>query len=179
MDSKEILFYLEKLSERLALEGLKGEMALYGGAVMVLAFNARPSTKDVDAVFQPKDRIYRAAREVEEMYGAPADWLNDAVKGFVSGREDLQPFLDLPNLKIYLAGPRYLLAMKALSLRLGRGEKDLEDMLFLINQIGIRSVDEMLSLIEQYYPQRLISPKTQFAIEEVFEALAKGREEKK
>lgn len=177
MDAKEIIFYLEKLSDRLAEGGVKGEMILYGGAVMVLAFNARPSTKDVDAVFQPKDRIYQAARDVEDLYGAPEGWLNDAVKGFVSGKEDLQPYLDLPHLKVYLAGPRYILAMKALSLRLGRGEKDLEDIRYLIRRTGIRSVGEVLNLVEQYYPKRLISPKTQFAIEELFEAASKSLDE--
>ena len=86
MEKEQIEFFLEKLSEALERRGVKGEIVLYGGAAMVLALKARPSTKDVDAVFMPKDLIYQAAKEVEDQYGAPESWLNDAVKGFVSSR---------------------------------------------------------------------------------------------
>jgi len=78
MEEEQIKFYLEKLSGALERRRVKGEIVLYGGAAMVLALKARPSTKDVDAVFVPKDLIYQAAREVEDQYGAPESWLNDA-----------------------------------------------------------------------------------------------------
>ncbi len=171
MEKKEIDFYLEKLSEFLDLRGIKGEIVLYGGAAMVLALKARPSTKDVDAVFIPKKMIYQAAKEVEERYGAPEGWLNDAVKGFISLREERDPYRDFPNLKVFTATPEYLLAMKCLSLRIGLGSRDVEDIRFLIRHLGIGSAQDLLDRIEKYYPKRQISPKTQFAIEELFEKL--------
>jgi hypothetical protein len=38
-----ILKYLKELSEEIGQENLKGEILIFGGAAMVLAFNARPS----------------------------------------------------------------------------------------------------------------------------------------
>ncbi len=171
MDTEKIKFYLEKLSEALERKGVQGEIVIYGGVAMVLVLNARPSTKDVDAVFAPKEIIYQAAKEIEDLQGAPENWLNDAVKGFISSRDEHVPFWDFSNLKVYTATPEYLLAMKCISLRLGRGDTDLEDILFLINHLGIKSATDLLTLVENYYPRNRISPKTQFAIEELFENL--------
>lgn len=42
---------------------VKGELCLYGGAVMALAYNARPDTDDVDAIFEPVRAIRIAARK--------------------------------------------------------------------------------------------------------------------
>jgi hypothetical protein len=168
MEEEQIKFYLEKLSEALERRGVKGEIVLYGGAAMVLALKARPSTKDVDAVFVPKDLIYQAAREIEDQYGAPEAWLNDAVKGFVSLRGKHDPYKELPNLRVFTATPEYLLAMKCLSLRIGRGSSDVEDVRFLIRHLGLSSARDVLDRIEKYYPRNQISPKTQFAVEEFF-----------
>jgi len=57
----QIVYYLGELSSELAHHGIKGELLLFGGAAMVLAFNARVSTKDVDAIFRPKQDIYKIA----------------------------------------------------------------------------------------------------------------------
>jgi hypothetical protein len=56
--SKEaILKAFQDLSDALAKQGLKGELCLFGGTVMVLAYAARVSTKDVDAIFHPAQKI--------------------------------------------------------------------------------------------------------------------------
>jgi hypothetical protein len=44
-----ILRALSSLSEELGKQNVTGELCLFGGTVMVLAFTARLSTKDVDA----------------------------------------------------------------------------------------------------------------------------------
>ena len=72
---------------------------------MVVAHKARVSTKDVDAIFAPKDMVYQAAAEVTRECGAAEGWLNDAVKGFLSSKGEIQPLLDLPNLKVFVAVP--------------------------------------------------------------------------
>ena len=46
LDRETILRALGRLSELLGARGVKGEICLLGGTVMVLAFNARASTKD-------------------------------------------------------------------------------------------------------------------------------------
>jgi len=174
MDSKEITTYLTRLSELLAMRNVVGEIALFGGAAMVLAHKARISTKDVDAVFAPKDIVYQVAAEVTRDCGAPDGWLNDAVKGFLSAKGETHPLLDLPNLKVFVAAPEYLLAMKCMSMRLGKDETDIRDIRLLMRQLGLRQAEAVLELVEQYYSRHQIQPKTRFAIEE----LCQGMEEK-
>ena len=52
-----ILRALHNLSDELGKRGVTGELCLFGGTVMVLAFTARLTTKDVDALFQPTQLI--------------------------------------------------------------------------------------------------------------------------
>ena len=134
---------------------------------MVLAHRARVSTKDVDAVFAPKSEVYAAATEVSREHGAPDGWLNDAVKGFVSDKNETQPLLDLPNLKVFVAVPEYLLAMKCMSMRIGKDETDIQDIRFLMELLGLNRAEAVLEIVEKYYPRNRVQPKTRFAIEEL------------
>src|ERR1041385_2056479 len=66
-----ILRALQTLSEELGKRGVTGELCLFGGSVMFLAFTARLSTKDVDAIFQPTPLIRDLARRIGEEPGSP------------------------------------------------------------------------------------------------------------
>ncbi len=82
---QEIESGLRKLGELAQAKGLKIQLTLVGGAVMVLRFGARLSTRDVDAViiFPPEAKIVRElARQVAEENDWPEDWLNDGAKGY-------------------------------------------------------------------------------------------------
>src|SRR5882672_705595 len=48
-----LLNALRALSDELGDRGVTGEICLFGGTVMVLAFSARVATKDIDALFKP------------------------------------------------------------------------------------------------------------------------------
>lgn len=118
----EIVAGLGRLAELLRERHTEGEICLFGGAVMVLAFQARPSTKDVDAIFQPAPLVRTLARQVAVERDLPEDWLNDG-KGFVSARheagtEDLPQF---DGLRVTAPTPEYLLAMKCMASRRGPG----------------------------------------------------------
>lgn len=60
MDTKQIKQYLEELNDELQAMNIKGEVCLYGGAVMCLVYDARPATKDVGAVFKPTSEMRQA-----------------------------------------------------------------------------------------------------------------------
>jgi hypothetical protein len=100
MTTQEIEKYLEALNDELDRTGVKGEICLYGGAVMCLVFQARPSTKDVDAVFQPATQMREAAERVAQAYGLRSDWPQRRGQGFVVERPQRALF-NLPALKVY------------------------------------------------------------------------------
>ena len=132
---------------------------------MCLVYDARPATKDVDAVFKPTTEIRQAIERVAERNDLPSDWLNDAVKGFLVPHPQ-RIFLDLSHLKVYVPEPDYLLAMKAIS---ARAESfDPEDVKLLIQSLELKTPEEVFAVIEKYYPRQQIKPATQYFIEEMF-----------
>ena len=145
---------------------VKGEICLYGGAVMALAYDARPDTDDVDAVFRPSEQIRKAAVRIANRNNLPPDWLNDAVKGFLVPHEQRVMF-DFSNLKVFIPEPDYLIAMKSMSAR--PNTVDADDVRFLIDELQIESPEQLLDIVEKYYPRGRIKPATQFFIEELFE----------
>lgn len=74
--------------------------------------------------------------------------------------------LDLPFLKVWTPPSAYLLAMKAIAARFD--SNDANDLRTLIAHLGLRRVDEVLEIVERYYPRNQIPPKTQFFLEELF-----------
>jgi len=162
----QIKTYLKALEKKLSEMKVKGEICLYGGAMMCLAYNARPATKDVDAIFEPTKTIRQAAQEVAQDFKLDKDWLNDSVKGFVV-KHGKKILFRWPYLKVYHADPEYLLAMKALAAR--TDATDRKDIVFLTKKMKIKSAEEIFSVIEAYYPRKRIKPATQFFLEEIFE----------
>ena len=169
-----ILCALSLLSEELGQQGVTGELCHFGDTVMVLAFTARLSTKDVDALFQPTPLIRDLARRIGEEQHLPADWLNDGVKGFISARPETMAgnLPQFPSLRLTMPVPEYLLAMKCMAARLGgtTGEaSDVPDIVFLIRHLQLKSARDVLDLVGPYYPANRISVKTQYLVEGLFE----------
>ena len=163
---------LVELDAALARRGVKGEICLFGGAVMVLAFHARQSTRDVDAVFAPAPLIREAVAEVGQEHGWADDWLNDGVKGWTSSRQDVRDAaLNLPNLAVTMPVPEYLLAMKCMAARVDKGNRDLEDVQFLVQHLKLPDAASVLAIVEEYYPPNRLSVKTRYFVEAAFEDL--------
>src|ERR1700728_1685108 len=76
---------LDELGRRARTEGKTIEIAIDGGSALMLTYDWRLATKDVDAVFEAdRQTVRRLAREIAEEYGWNPNWLNDGVKGFLS-----------------------------------------------------------------------------------------------
>lgn len=165
MTADEIKQYLEELNSELRAIDVKGEICPYGGAVMCLAFNARPATKDVDAVFEPVSHIRKAAGRIAKKHGLRKDWLNYAVKMFLVPHERRILF-DMSCLKIYVPSSDYLLAMKTLSAR--ANTYDRSDIEFLIGRLSFREVDDVLNVVQHYYPNKEVKEATHLMLEEIF-----------
>jgi hypothetical protein len=146
------------LGADLARRGLFVEIAVYGGSAIMLQFAWRRGTEDVDAVvrdgFDARALRPSVAWVAGRMNLAP-DWLNDAVGMFTPLQEDdslfqacgTYPAGSEPGLRVLLARPAYLLAMKLKALSsLDRGDRDLADARALATHLGIASEDALLSL---------------------------------
>ena len=160
----QILRLLELLNEELGARGVRGELYLVGGAVMCLALDARPATRDVDAFFKPAKLIREAAARVAGRAGVPDTWLNDAVKGFLSPRGTFSPYLELDHLRVFVAEPHYLLAMKCAAMRLGEEFHDLDDVRYLLRHLNIATLDEALAVVTRYFDEGQLRPKTRLAL---------------
>ena len=133
---------------------------------MCLVFNARASTKDVDAIFEPTTEIRAAAAIVAEAFSVGPDWLNDSAKAFFLANTPRQDVLQYSNLRVWAPTAEYMLAMKCVSARFD--SYDRSDVEFLIQHLGLRSVEAVFAVISQFYPHDKVPAKTGFLIEELF-----------
>jgi hypothetical protein len=160
-----IIDLLTELGAELEVSGERADLFLVGGAAMALAYNTRRATRDLDAVFEPKQVVYSAARKVAKRHGLAEEWLNDAVKGFLPGDDPNATLLfERPGIAVRVASPRYLFAMKAVAARVGRDSEDLEQ---LYRLAGFNSIDEALDSVTEFYPPHLLTPKTEFLVREL------------
>lgn len=158
---------LELLDAELATNDVQGELYMVGGAVMCIALDARAATRDVDAFFRPTRVIREAAARVASRAGVPDSWLNDAVKSYLSPRGDYEPYLELGHLRVFVASPAYLLAMKCAAMRLGEEFHDLDDIRFLLRYLDVSSSDEALAIVVRYFEEEQLLPKTRLALDEL------------
>jgi hypothetical protein len=161
----------ELLNKELGRSGTQGELFLVGGAVMCLAYATRPSTQDVDALFRPPTQVRAAAARVAIQAKVKAGWLNDAVKGFMSPRGDFAAFLELDHLRIMMAQPQYLLAMKCLAMRIGAEFHDEDDIRYLLRLLEVPNYEEAVAIITKYYPLERFPQKTLYALAELLPKL--------
>ncbi len=163
----DILALFEQLNDKLRIAGVVGDIGLCGGAVMCLVFNARASTRDVDAVFAPAAVLREAAQAVAEARGLPADWLNDAAKGFFSASVPQILYREWSNLRVWTPSPEFMLAMKCVAARYDTADAD--DVRFLVRFLGLKTPADIFDLVAKYYPEERIPAKTRFFVEELLQ----------
>ena len=76
-----------ELDAELCAVGVRGDVFVVGGAALAVAYDARPSTRDMDrdlAAF-PGGSGPPAARIADRHDDIDDDWLNDGAKGFMPG----------------------------------------------------------------------------------------------
>jgi hypothetical protein len=167
LDRDAIIGLLTELGGNLDADGEHADLFVVGGAAIALAYSPRRTTRDLDAVFEPKSLVYSAARDVGRRHGLPDDWLNDAVKGFLPGSDpNATTLFESAGISVRVASPRYLFAMKAAAARIDR---DADDLQFLYRICGFQSIDEALDCVSEHYPPHLLAPKTEFLLRELLE----------
>jgi hypothetical protein len=142
---------LQKLGELAQARGIEIHLIAVGGAVMVLAFGARQSTRDVDVFIltPPEARIVRElAIQVADEFGWAPDWLNDGAKGYLRGISEGPVIFHAPGIKVQAPSLIQLLAMK---LSAWRDEVDISDSRRIMQEIGtIYTHDELWKAMEPY-----------------------------
>jgi len=156
----------ERLNDELGRRGVIGELAIVGGAVMCLVHQARPSTRDVDAWFVPAPEVRAAADVVGRDLGLPDGWLNDGAKGFFPESARFETWREFSHLRLSVADAGTMLAMKLLA---ARSAEDRDDIRFLADRLGVRSVAEALDLAERFYARDRIPLRAQLILEELFD----------
>jgi hypothetical protein len=179
IDRATILEAFSLLSDRLHERGADGEVNVVGGTAMVLAFAARQTTKDVDAVFAPAELIRECARQVARDLDLPDDWINDAVKGYLSARGEFEPKLTFPHLRVLTPTAEYMLAMKVMAARtaIEAGAGDKSDIAFLIRLIGLSTAESVMAIVGRFYDPSLVAPRSLYLVEEVVADLRDGKQQ--
>lgn len=138
---EEILDGLKRLGELAQEKGVTVQLTLMGGAVMVLAFEARLSTHDVD-VFIRSPREARIVRELAKRVAGERewndDWLNDAAKGYLVGVSEGEILYAAPGIEARAPALEQLLAMK---LSAWRDDVDIADARRLLEEMVKSSRD--------------------------------------
>jgi hypothetical protein len=132
-----------------------------GAAVMLSVRHDRQLTIDVDSWINAhgndavRTSVLNAAAGISRRNtGFRDDWLNDAARMFLpdavgGGTEEWLPPIERGEVRILIARPELLLAMK---LRAGRGRRDLPDLPSLIDASGLSTTEEVAGLFNRYYP---------------------------
>jgi hypothetical protein len=90
-----------------------------------------------------------------------------AAKAYLGTQSVFEVFLELSHLRVFVAEPHYLLAMKCASMRLGAEFHDLDDVRYLLRHLNIETVSDALAVVAKYIPAERIPPKTRYALEEL------------
>ena len=151
----ELIAALRRLGELADEKSVQLNLCIYGGSALMLAYDRKRVTRDVDAIFYHPSKIQPLIRKVAKEFELPEDWINDEVKQFLGTRESIRELpLELPGIQITVPTAGYLLAMKALACRRAfpgyKGDED--DLRFLIRKMEIRTCKEIQGWIDKYYP---------------------------
>jgi hypothetical protein len=156
----------DALSSELAEAGEQSEILVAGGAALLLLFNARETTKDVDAYFLDPDTstLRRAVGRVAERLDLPPDWLNDAAKGYFEGLSQGEILYESSSLKARAVSLTQLLAMK---LAAWRDAIDRSDARLLLEMLR-GSQAEIWQAIERHVPPQH-RDKASYAFDDLWE----------
>ena len=168
LTADDILRAFDALAEELSRQNEQAHIAIAGGAALVLLYNARESTKDVDAyIVSPTASIVRAAvAEVATTLDLPTDWLNDAAKGYFVGVSLGAPLYESSSLAVRAVTTAQLLAMKLAAWRDAIDRADAE--LLLASMEGSRG--QIWDVVRRHVSPHDLQ-KASYAFDDLWEAL--------
>ena len=168
---QDIVNGLQRLGLLAAADGYSLRIMVVGGAAIVLGFNTRESTHDIDALFltPPDAKVVRQwSAQVAREFGWPDGWLSDAAKGYVVGPTAGPVILSSPGIEVSRATTEQLLAMKICA---WRDDVDIGDATHLLKELAQTLKREPIwqRLIPHLVPGHEL--KAQYAFDDLWESL--------
>jgi hypothetical protein len=107
------------------------------------------------------------AKAVANELGLPQWWLNEQASVYVApGGDSAAPrVFDHPGLRVSAASPEHLLALKVLAAR----RRDSDDIRFLVKHLGLTTVDEVLALCAEIFPDEEVPGRARLVLEDAFD----------
>jgi hypothetical protein len=186
LDIDTVVGAFDVMGRYLMERGIIGEIAVYGGTAILLQFAWRKATEDVDVMIRAGDRegaVKDAAAFAGLSLGLPDDWLNNYVEAFTPEAEShaffsaygAYPRGETPGLRVFLAKPEYLCAMKLKALqRETVDDRDFEDAVRLARGIGLDEVDSLRALFASIFPGETMHPSAASRLPELAERIKWG-----
>ena len=173
----DVLRALTRLGELCVERRTKVELAIYGGTVMMFAYDFRSATRDIDAIFHPPEVFEPLIAQVAAEQGLPVEWMNNGVRDFVSAHEVKTAFAELqvPGLMITRPSPEYLLAMKCMAARLPTPFRtgDVADIKFLVRKLRIRTIDDVDAVVSEFYGAKALEAQKRWLVEELIKEVCR------
>jgi hypothetical protein len=164
-DRNELRHAFTLLAERLELKGVVGHVHVIDGAAMLLAYDSRVITRDVDALFAPDGPILEAVREVATEIGWPRSWLNNQASSYMSRTPgEGATVFDHPYLQVVATPADHLLAMKVLAARSVRDRDDIE---LLLDRLKITSPATVWDTVARFFPDTEIPQRSRLLIDDL------------
>lgn len=184
LDATTLRQLLDAIGRRMAEAGMVAEIAVYGGAALILTFEdnaGRLSTRDIDFVGIEGDLgdLVAVADEVGLQHDLPPGWFNDAVAMFTADRPDYQFFGDFPaigehGLRVFTASPEYILAMKIMAMRSALEAHDILDVWKLLEILKINSYHDAMDTVEKFFPDEPVPERNAALLADIIEARRVG-----
>jgi hypothetical protein len=155
-----------------------GEIAIYGGSAILLQFDWRRTSEDVDARVLSGNHglVIGAAAEAARQLELPRSWLSESVamyarKGEAAGDRILvgtYPSPERVGLRVVAAKPSYMLAMKLGALeRSTADDRDFADAVQLGMACGVNTVDGLRETFRRFFPDHVLPPAAEQRLREL------------
>lgn len=162
-----------------------GEIAVYRGSAIMLQFEWRLRSEDVDArVISAGNHgpVMDAARYAAEQLGLSRSWLNENVTLYARRREvgadrvfvGLYPSFERFGLRVTVAKPEYMLAMKLSALeRVTADDRDFNDAIQLGIDCAVTTVQGLQDVFKKYFSDEELSLNANLRLRELAQAIVR------
>lgn len=149
---------LRKKLKKQVPKDFKIDLYVVGGACIVVTLHSRESTMDIDALWQKSGVIQDAINAVGDSNGLAHTWCNDNFRMTASYTDKIilysRLYKEFDRLRVYMAKPELLLAMKLISFRVTKPQ-DIEDAKELVKYLRNKGTDVtpayLYGLVTKFY----------------------------